>query len=748
MADRLASLKVPELKVLSKTMGVSNSGRKQDLIHRIVAKCVSYQTLVASGAMSDAQSQFQSMQMENAYREMAGLLRANTMPYHHQHPPMPIAMPNSNLHMMKPPQYVQQRGNVGWNNGVAPPAPVAAPVAHHHNHHQPIPFPRGNQLQDISVGLAPDLDGARCLCPIKASRGSTVTKCAACGFSVHAKCHQTQMVEEWHCEKCRSIVFEPFMRVDHTFGEPQFFRFSGASRQHIVYVIRDDELAVMRQRKGTQPGNLELQLRCFSMKESISEGHCWPTCCTVNVNGNPAQVIQRAVPGQTNTSKVLREQPLNLLQFSRPGRNLIEIRTADTLPMLYVFLIQRVERQALETLVDVVIANSTPITYDQAKADVIKSFGDEDDDDIVATCTMLSLRCPLGLCVIELPARGIHCKHLQCFDLKTFLMFNRSARSRAWKCIVCHKFIALAELRIDPYLKKLLRDVADDDELEEVEIFPDASWKKRVVEDEKEEKKPKVEAIEMPAVHGSAISVIDILQPLPAVSPPPPLGQLDSIDLTLSSDEEEDRPLIDLVPAPLPAMHHLWPSPVRAPAAAPGARASNHFNGGTGGAWGHAGAFGGMLDSTYDDPWHPSSSNDTQTRLNALAAASSSSDFQMLPPVSAPPSSSLAGGTRGGFPFAPLTAYIGNNTSNAALQDAASPDGPLPWPASHGIPAKARKRLHRGDEVRDLSGFSSSGSNSSSSSSSSTLVQPTRSAMTMPPPAMVPSNVIYLDDSE
>ncbi|KAG9410178.1 hypothetical protein AC1031_018208 [Aphanomyces cochlioides] len=710
MGERLASLKVPDLKLLTKTMGLSNQGRKQDLIDRVVQKCMQFHSLQDA---SDPQSRYYRSHIQKGYQEMDRLI--NTVPnqmhhqqHHHQHNQQPIPMPKS-LQAMQPPPHLFM-GHLHPNNRTwtAPPAP------------QPLkPFSKMPvQLQlEMSYGFAPELDGARCLCPVKASRGATVTKCVGCTMRIHAKCHQTQMVEEWHCEICRSKIFEPFFRVLQTFGAPQFCRFSAAMRQHLYYDITDVELLSIKQRKGTEPGCLELQLRCFSTKEPVSEGHCWPTCCSVSINGYPCQVVQRAVPGQTNTSKVLREQPLNLLQFTQPGRNTIEIRTAESLPNVYVFIVQRVEKQALDHLVKQVVEQSKNITYEQAKADVIKSFGSEDDDDVVATCTMLSVRCPLGLCVIDLPVRGINCQHLQCFDLKTFLMFNRSARSRAWKCIVCHKFIAMSDLRIDPYLKQLLREVADDEELEEVEIFPDATWKKRIVEDEKE-KKPKVEET-------AAVIPDDVSETAPA---PAPLVPLDSIDLTLSSDDEEDRPLIDLVPAPLPAMNSLWPSPIEAPQAiaAPTLRTTNN-------GWGtlptatapqsaplaatDPPSFGSsvLLDSGFDDPWITSVHEAPgASRLNPISA-----DFGY--PGAAPASTSMGRPpsmqSNSGFPYAPsLSSYMNPPPST---------NGPPMWPATHGIPAKARKRLHRGDELlqqQQQQPFSSS-----------------RSAMSM-------ANVIYLDD--
>lgn len=211
-------------------------------------------------------------------------------------------------------------------------------------------------------------------------------------------------------------------------------------------MLADDDLSKLYAGRDPKPGSmtpgsLELQLRCFALKDELSTGTCWPTTTQLYVNSFGVPVTQRAPPGSTNPSKVLRELPANIFQFSRAGRNVVELRTADN-PALFAFEIQIVEVRNVNTMVAEIKEASENITYESAKKQVIASFGgdadDDDDDGIEATCTMLSIRCPLGLCVIDLPARGRYCKHLQCFDLKTFLLFNRKARSKAWRCTVCH----------------------------------------------------------------------------------------------------------------------------------------------------------------------------------------------------------------------------------------------------------------------------------------------------------------------
>lgn len=39
---------------------------------------------------------------------------------------------------------------------------------------------------------------------------------------------------------------------------------------------------------------------------------------------------------------------------------------------------------------------------------------------------------------ITCPGRGRECRHLQCFDLSTFLNFNKDCAGAAWKCGVCN----------------------------------------------------------------------------------------------------------------------------------------------------------------------------------------------------------------------------------------------------------------------------------------------------------------------
>ena len=57
------------------------------------------------------------------------------------------------------------------------------------------------------------------------------------------------------------------------------------------------------------------------------------------------------------------------------------------------------------------------------------------EDSVEQTAVKMSLKCPITFRRIVLPARGHECKHIQCFDLESYLQLNCERGS--WRCPVC-----------------------------------------------------------------------------------------------------------------------------------------------------------------------------------------------------------------------------------------------------------------------------------------------------------------------
>lgn len=63
------------------------------------------------------------------------------------------------------------------------------------------------------------------------------------------------------------------------------------------------------------------------------------------------------------------------------------------------------------------------------------NLNDRDRDAVEQTALKVSLKCPITFKRITLPARGNECKHIQCFDLESYLQMNCERGS--WRCPVC-----------------------------------------------------------------------------------------------------------------------------------------------------------------------------------------------------------------------------------------------------------------------------------------------------------------------
>ncbi|KAI8853901.1 MIZ/SP-RING zinc finger-domain-containing protein [Chytridium lagenaria] len=95
-------------------------------------------------------------------------------------------------------------------------------------------------------------------------------------------------------------------------------------------------------------------------------------------------------------------------------------------------------RQALEN-----------VALDNKVMDRKASSGDVEIGD-----SIVSFMCPLTLVRIEHPAKGADCKHVQCFDLKSFCaMLNLGS---FWKCSVCGRVLRPSSIVLDiPFLRLL-----------------------------------------------------------------------------------------------------------------------------------------------------------------------------------------------------------------------------------------------------------------------------------------------------
>ncbi|OBT48296.1 hypothetical protein VE00_01170 [Pseudogymnoascus sp. WSF 3629] len=94
------------------------------------------------------------------------------------------------------------------------------------------------------------------------------------------------------------------------------------------------------------------------------------------------------------------------------------------------------------------------------------------DPDIVATSTVLSLKCPLSTLRMDLPCRSTACRHNQCFDATSYLQLQEQGPT--WLCPICNNSAAFETLAVDDYVRDIITNTPRS--VDQVTIEPDGKW--------------------------------------------------------------------------------------------------------------------------------------------------------------------------------------------------------------------------------------------------------------------------------
>ncbi|PKU31105.1 zinc finger miz domain-containing protein 2 [Limosa lapponica baueri] len=216
--------------------------------------------------------------------------------------------------------------------------------------------------------------------------------------------------------------------------------------------------------------NLAVSNHVFQLRDSFKCYHHedrqmntnWPASVQVSVNATPL-TIER---GDNKTS----HKPLYLKHVCQPGRNTIQI-TVTACCCSHLFVLQLVHRPSVRSVLQGLIKKRLlPAEHCITK----RTPGPNGEDGVEQTAIKVSLKCPITFRRIQLPARGHDCRHIQCFDLESYLQLN--CERGTWRCPVCNKTALLEGLEVDQYMLGILIYIQSS-EHEEITIDPTCSWK-------------------------------------------------------------------------------------------------------------------------------------------------------------------------------------------------------------------------------------------------------------------------------
>lgn len=119
---------------------------------------------------------------------------------------------------------------------------------------------------------------------------------------------------------------------------------------------------------------------------------------------------------------------------------------------------------------------------DFTRALIKEKLNEDADSEIATTMLKVSLICPLGKMRMTTPCRASTCLHLQCFDASLYLQMNE--RKPTWNCPVCDKPAVYDNLVIDGYFQEVLASTKLSPEDTEIQLHKDGSWSTHIKQSE------------------------------------------------------------------------------------------------------------------------------------------------------------------------------------------------------------------------------------------------------------------------
>ncbi|KAB8291821.1 hypothetical protein EYC80_006606 [Monilinia laxa] len=193
----------------------------------------------------------------------------------------------------------------------------------------------------------------------------------------------------------------------------------------------------------------------------------FPHQSEIKVNGGDIKANLRGLknkPGSTRPVDITKE-----LRLKVPGyQNTVEMTYALTTKKFY--LVLYVVKTVPVTELVRRLEYGKKITKESVVNDMVNKSRDAD---IVATASVLSLKCPLSTLRIDLPCRSISCRHNQCFDATSYLQLQEQGPT--WLCPICNNPAPFETLAVDEYVKNILQSTSRS--VDQVTVEPEGQWK-------------------------------------------------------------------------------------------------------------------------------------------------------------------------------------------------------------------------------------------------------------------------------
>ena len=204
-------------------------------------------------------------------------------------------------------------------------------------------------------------------------------------------------------------------------------------------------------RKLATPGHPRfIQIRSIRLDDEGYTYH-WPKDCSVVLNG---RTICNYTQPPTTSARKRKDTALMVPQLVSGVNEVLVLRQREE--ATYVFGIFIVEKLTPEAVL-VNMSRDAELSEEAGKAFVMGRVGGSDE--VTTDSYRQSLKCPLTRLIPETPARGSHCRHIQCFDLQPYIIMQEKAKVNRWRCPVCSTLVL--SVVIDVYMRDILKQAKE-----------------------------------------------------------------------------------------------------------------------------------------------------------------------------------------------------------------------------------------------------------------------------------------------
>lgn len=264
----------------------------------------------------------------------------------------------------------------------------------------------------------------------------------------------------FECYSCVLRKYDPLNEVRHTLHYPQVIK------QYMMTSLDFDVSEQHYQLLQSRNESYQIEFRGIRIEGKYLYEITWPDLGELLFN---EQKILEWKPLQNNSALKKRKDdklPFRECQFIYKGRNRLTIREfqpsteqRSQLKLgdnpIHVVGIYLVKKLSTDELIQK-IKQSNMRKEHLCKQQIRESFKNNFSD-IAIDKLNISLNCNFTFQMINTPAKGRFCKHIQCFSLENFIVISEQQQPRKWRCPFCK--VKCFDIIVDEYIYNIIKEL-------------------------------------------------------------------------------------------------------------------------------------------------------------------------------------------------------------------------------------------------------------------------------------------------